>query len=245
MKFTMVLFLFSSLLISGLALAENVTGELQAVPADPVLHSTASLPDCQVGNYDFTGIFYWVGGNNLWGNESYKLIIGPEDQCPNCPLGFTVQNIYMVLYFSDEDVPATFTVSADIEEAVWDGECWSPGSQVALSESVVFTINTAGIHTIAIPIDVPCLGSGFNYGIGVHFETPFPENMRPEWTFDMTEFTSCNSWGLWEGASDWVRILEIAGYSTGDLLIWADAVCCENPVEVDQKTFGDVKSLYR
>jgi len=69
--------------------------------------------------------------------------------------------------------------------------------------------------------------------------------MRPEWTFDMTEFTSCNSWGLWEGASDWVRILEIAGYSTGDLLIWADAVCCENPVEVDQKTFGDVKSLYR
>ncbi len=243
MKHTLPIILLSCLLISGLAVAKDVPRDLQAVPGGPIISGDSAKQTCQIGNYNFDGIFFWLGANYLWGNESYKLIVGPEDLCPNCAEGLTVETVTMVIIFGDEDVPSEFTVSADIEEAVWDGECWAPGPQVALSDPVTFTIDVAGVHALEIPIVTPCLERGFNYGIGVNFLTAFPEAMRPDYTFDVDQPTFCTSWGLWEGATEWERILEIMDVS--DLLIWADADCCENPVGAESRSFGEVKSLFR
>ena len=243
MKHTIALILLSILMISGLAMAKDIPSDLQAAPGGPLISGDSARQTCQIGNYDFDGIFAYINDGDLWGNESYKLMIGPDDLCPNCPAGFTVETVYMVISFNEEDVPSEFTVTADIEEAVWDGECWAPGPQVALSEAVTFTIDTPGAHAIPIPIVTPCLEREFNYGIGVQFLTAFPEAMRPRYTFDAEEPTFCTSWGFWEGATDWVRILEFIG--EGDILIWADADCCENPVNTESRTFGEVKSLFR
>lgn len=243
MKLTTAIILMSCLLLTGLAMAKDIPSDSQAVPADPQISVTGAKQTCQIGNYDFGGIWYFSGANNIWGNESYKLIVGSEDLCPNCPAGFTVETVNMVVFFDDLDVPSQFTVSADIEEAVWDGECWAPGPPVAVSDPMTITIDTAGANLISIPIVTPCMERGFNYGIGINFLTAFPETMRPDYTFDYDAETFCNSWGLWEGETEWVRLLEFQGL--GDLLIWADADCCENPVNSEAKTFGDVKSLFR
>lgn len=243
MKLTTALILMSCLLMTGLAMAKDIPSDLQAVPADPQISVTGAKQTCQIGNYDYQSVYYWFEANALWGNESYKLIVGPENLCPNCASGLTVEFVNMVLLFGDEDVPSEFTVTADIEEAVWDGECWAPGPQIALSDPVTFSVDTPGVHSISIPIVTPCMERGFNYGIGVQFLTTFPEDKRPEYTFDNDAPTFCTSWGLWEGETEWERICEI--WDVGDLLIWADADCCENPVNTESQSFGDVKSLFR
>jgi hypothetical protein len=215
----------------------------KAIPADPIISTTSADQVCQVGNYDFATTYFWIPGNNLWGDESYKLIFGPENICPNCVSGFTVETIHMLILFGEEDVPYQFTVTGDIEEAIWDDECWAPGPQVALSDPITFAVDTRGYYTLDIPILTPCMELGFNYGIGVNFQTAFPESQRPTWLYDNDGPTFCSSWGLWTGESAWVRLLEVL--NVGDLLIWADADCCDNPVDAESRSFGDVKSLFR
>lgn len=54
-----------------------------------------------------------------------------------------------------------------------------------------------------------------------------------------TACTSFNDWG-----SGWHDLVVDFGFP-GNLVMWADAMCCEDPIAQERRTWGDVKSLFR
>lgn len=247
MKSTIVLLLLSSLLVSGLALAKEMPGDWQAMPMGPSSSIPASRQDCQVGNYGIETYYIWSDGdepgNWLWGDEIYMLMFDSEDICPTCDQGFTVEMVYMMIYFQDIDVPAEFTVSGGISETVLNGTDWWPGAPIATSDPVTFSVTEPGQFLLEIPINTPCLQKGYHYGLTVEFPMPFPEEMRPDYMFDIESYDLFTSWGIWPGQPEWIQYSQLDG--VGNVAIWADAICCEAPVTVEKSTFGRIKSLYR
>jgi len=197
--------------------------------------------DCQVGNLNTP---VWAINDWILGNEGYKLVFDPMATC-DCPLGFHLQTVHMLMNFGAEDVPATFDVYADLEEAVFDevSGCWLPGAEVCASPVYSVTIETAGLYDISLPIGdtCECADMRYIYLLSYHFMTAFPAGMEPDAVSDDIP-TSCISYN--DFGSGWLDLVTDFGWP-GNIIMYADADCCEFPVSDEGSTWGGVKNLYR
>ena len=228
-------------LVAGNALAErqvtvtNLTQDVQMYNA-----AKSAAADCAMGNLNAPAyaITDWI-----WGAESYKYMFYADDTQCACSDGFTVEAVHMYLQFGVDDVPVSFDAYVDFEEAAWDEVlgCWVPGPEVCVSPAYTVTIDDPGFYDISLPMTLgacPCAYFGYWYGVSFNFISAFDN--RPDLVTDDIP-VGCVSWN--DYGAGWMDLLDFG--MPGEASIYADIICCENPVSADSRSFGDVKALFR
>jgi hypothetical protein len=236
---------FALLVTIGLILVAPTLWSGQAIVVKPL--ADTELPesgvtlgartDCQVGNLNpaaglVTGFFQ--------GNERYKYLIYPPDQC-SCPVGFLLESVSMMLHFEPWMVPITFDVVCDLGEAIEVAPgCWEPGPiDYCVSSVTTFHITTAGYHTITVPMDgCDCAFMDHHYFIGLEFLTAFDANIVIDAFPQPCIVYNWRSPGPWEDLFTWFA------RSSGKGIIWGDIICCQPPVATEADSWGAIKSLY-
>lgn len=179
------------------------------------------------------------------GAEEYKYLFCPAEQL-NCPYGFLLENVHMVLDFTEDMIfPITFTVWIDLEDALWDPArgCWVPGIEDCRSDTHTVTIDEPGMYDISLPIDCACAylfdppGAPYWYLLSMHFPELFTANLITD-----NLPTNCTSWNDW--GSGWFDLVGEGGFP-GNILMWGDVVCCDVPVGNERMNWDEIKSLFR
>jgi hypothetical protein len=168
----------------------------------------------------------------------------PLDTC-GCPLGFHLEAVHLMMQFGAEDVPASFDVYVDLEDAVWDDltGCYYPGAETCTSLIYTVDITTEGVYDISIPIFSQCACAHLDYWyfLSFHFLTNFAGTALPGLIAD--DFpVGCFSWN--DYGFGWQDLVNDFGWP-GEIIMWGDALCCELPVSSEDNTWGTVKNLYR
>ena len=234
------------ILVAGTALAERqVTVTRLAQEAQPLDITKDAPAACMMGNLNapYYAITDWV-----WGAEAYKYMFYADQAECTCSAGFTVESVHIYLQFGPEDIPfdadgIEFDVYVDFEEALWDATlgCWVPGPEICVSPVYTVFIPGPGLYNISLPMtpgSCPCAYFGYWYGISYHFVTAF--DGRPDLITDNVP-VGCVSWN--DFGMGWE---DLQGYGLpGEISMYADIICCEDPVSTDSKTFGDLKALFR
>jgi len=224
-------------LLAGSALAERTVvptpiGELELQTAGV----ERSRQDCTVGNLNTPS--YIVGG---WftGGEGYKYLFNPFEQNCYCPLGFQLETVSMMLNFPDTATfPIVFTAYVDLEEAVWDGNCWIPGPELCVSDVYQIQIDEPGAYTITLPIVCDCAFMDFFYFLSFHFIDQFEAELIT--CDEPLPCTGYNDWG-----SGWADLFFYGFDTIGLPVITGDVICCDFPVDTEGNTWGGVKTLYK
>ncbi len=233
-KFAIVLL---ALLIAGVAVARDTTKLSTDLPR-PAAERYAG--DCVVGNPDIAGIQGYYA-TWWWGYENYAIPFNPMNEACVCGAGFSVKAVHMMLVL---DEFTNITVQAALLAAVDDGTgCLVPGAELYASAPVtVSALPLPDYYDIEIPMDAPCATVGENYFMAFYFlddnggqagGVGLPVDSTP------TPCYSYNDWG-----SGWKDLVTAYGFA-GDIIMWADIDCCENPVADEDSTWGEMKNLYR
>ena len=184
----------------------------------------------------------WGLGGWLTGEEAYKYLFYPWDTC-DCQLGFWLQKVHIFLNFpEDMQFPHEFQVYVDLEDALWDPAmgCWVPGIEDCVSPLYIVTIPEPGLYDLGFSIGnfCECAFMDYYYFLSVHFPVPVQGELVSD--DSATPCTVFNNWG-----SGWVDLFTQGFSDFGNLLIYGEGVCCDQPVDVQPQTWGQVKSLYR
>ncbi len=194
--------------------------------------------DCLVGNDN--GVFYAVP-NWIWGAETYTYLFDPLGTC-GCDVGFEIDAVHMIVQFGAEDVPQSFNAYAEVGAAVWNDQAmrWEPGPAHCTGPVTQIEITDAGLYDIVLPVDdCGCMELVHDYAISFNL-VDFLASSIDAVTDDVPEpGSSWNDYGL-----GWFDLVQDFGYP-GNLLIWADADCCESPVAGEPASWGEIKSYYR
>ena len=182
----------------------------------------------------------------LVGDEAYKYLINPSAELPDCLAGFQMLSIGMVLDFP-EGLPDPYYIFAygDLETAVWDEDlgCYVPGAEEYTGPLTTFSVGP-GLRIIDLPMpDCACAfidgpgGVPYMYMLSVHFVGPVTADLVTD------EFpVGCTSWN--NKGDGWVDLVTDSNFP-GELIIYGNVNCCNEPVATEDKTWGDVKSLFR
>ncbi len=234
---------FCLLLIAGTAMAADKTVVVTPVTGEVMnINQAGANGVCVLGNLNNPAyaIQDWI-----WGQETYKYLFDADQaECMACPAGFTVEMVHFFMQFGVEDVPVDFDCYVDFEETIYDPTlgCFLPGDVICASQAYTVSIDQAGMYDIAIPIDqgtCACAYFGYKYAIGMTFLTAF--DSTPDAITDNIPVgcTSYNDYGM-----GWYDL--VTGFQfPGELVMYADIACCENPVDNESQSWGAVKSLFR
>ena len=224
------------------AMAKETPTVTPVDPADMPVRTAMPGTAFQVGNLNPA---HWRLTGWFTGAEEYKYLFNPVEQL-NCPSGFQLTTVHMLLDFDDTmNYPIDFPVWVDLEDALWDGQrqCWVPGIEDCRSDIYTVTIDAPGTYDIAIPINCECAymfdptGMPYWYLLSMHFPELFTANLITD-NFSVP----CYSWNNW-GAGWFDLVAE--GELPGGIIMWGDVVCCDDPVAVEKRSWGDIKSLFR
>ncbi len=163
--------------------------------------------------------------------------------CSSCAEGLLISEVHILLSFGPEDVPVTFEISADVEEIIWDdaSQCNIPGGQICASDITTITINSEGLYDISIPVNCDCLPMISSYALGLFFHTDFTSTGFPNLVIDASP-VGCTSWNDW--GDGWNDLVTNFGFP-GELSIFADVDCCEDPVANESHSWDEIKSMFR
>ena len=194
--------------------------------------------DCLVGNSN--GVYYAIP-NWIYGAETYAFLLDPMDTC-GCDAGFDLSALHMIVQFGEEDVPTNFTAYAQISGTAWNSDTgrWEPGPAVCTGPETVIEIETAGLHDVTLPLSsCGCMEMVHSYAISYTFVDFL--SSQPDLVTDNqpTAGTSWNDYGL-----GWFDLVSDFAYP-GNIIIWAEADCCETPVSDEAMSWGELKSRYR
>jgi hypothetical protein len=237
----------SLLMLAGSALA--VVKQAEAVKLDglPKIKTAdeahlAKRSDTTWGN---TNAPAWLITDWVYGAEKYKYLLGRPGEGDPCSRGFWVENVHMLLNFDAEDVPSTFSVFVGLADALFDpaSGCYTPGWHVCTSLTYEITIEEPGTYDVSIPLYEQCDCADLNYRflLSWHFVTEFDPARRPDAVADDAPI-GCYSWNNY--GTGWQDLVLDEGWP-GEIIMWADIFCCDDPVGTDPTTWGGVKSLYR
>ena len=217
--------------------------QVTVTPIDsPLLSIDQAAPNgvCVYGNDAAPGyaITDWI-----WGQESYATVFNAAQPACACGAGFTIEQVHFYMNFAAADVPSTFNVSVDFRQSVIDGTsaCPVPDLEICTSPVYQVTITNPGLYDIALPMGpCACAFFGFDYAVSINFPDLFPATARPDAVTDVTPLgcVSYNDYG-----TGWTDTYTF-GFP-GELIMYADVICCEPPVPTEDSSWGDVKSLFR
>jgi hypothetical protein len=228
-------------LLGSQALARDVVVTRLGDPDVQIVGPETQRQDCMVGNLNAAA---WAIGDWILGNEVYGFVFDPLATC-DCPLGFQLEGVHMLMQFGPEDVPSTFEVFANLAEAIYDPAlgCWVPGPEVCAGEVYTYTVEAEGLYDFLLPIgdSCECAFMEYMYMLSYHFPNPFPTGMAPDAISDDLP-SNCTSWN--DFGSGWLDLVVDFSWP-GNILMWGDVACCEFPVSNDDNTWGGIKNLYR
>jgi hypothetical protein len=188
---------------------------------------------CTVGNLNPP---YYAISDWALPPEEYKYVFNPMPNCGVCPVGYQVTQVHILLQTAAAN---TLVMGVDLEDAVFpEGpDCPYPGPEDCFGGLYQVNLPGAGLYDVALPIECGCAFLNYTYLLSVHFQSAtaavdLVTDNRPG---------SCTSWNDWgQGWQD----LFTYGFP-GNLLIWADAVCCEPPISTDTETWSTLKGMFR
>lgn len=187
----------------------------------------------------------WLITNWIYGDEMYKHLLGMPGEGEPCGRGFWVENVHMLMNFGEEDVPSTFSVFVGLADANYDPTtgCYTPWWHVCTSLTYSITIEEPGMYDVSIPLYEQCDCADLNYRflLSWHFVTEFDPDKRPDAVADDSPI-GCYSWNNY--GTGWQDLVLDEGWP-GEILMYADIFCCDDPVASEPTTWGGVKSLYR
>jgi len=236
-----ILFLVMILILAALpATAREVTAvRLDNPEAQLALPDNMVRSDCVVGN---THAPAWAISNFLFPPEQYKLALDPFDGCgASCPLGWRLTAVHILL---QTDGACDLVMSVDLEDAAFPNgpNCPVPGVVDCESEIFQVSLPDAGLWDIALPIDCECAYFDYIYLLGVTFHSiGCASGLVPDLVTDDSTAICCsyNNYG-----TGWEDLVDLGGFP-GNLIIFGDVECCDNPVELETESWGSIKSLYR
>lgn len=203
--------------------------QLQAAPAP------LSLDQCVVGNVNPP--MYTIN-NFLYPPEEYQLAFDPTTGCESCRVGFHVQQIHIALAFPSA---CSITLAANLTEPdlVTSPDCPPPASDLCDGQVYTVEIPAAGLYDVVLPVSCDCaFVQGFRYNLAVSFLS-----MVCNASLVTDQLPSlCTSWNNY--GDGWDDLYATYQGWPGNLLIWGDVACCEEPVPVGGATWGAIKSLY-
>lgn len=226
--------------IAGVAAAERTVTTTPLAAEVQHAGSTPLIAVCTLGN-DATAAYAIT--DYIWGAESYATVFSAPPLSCDCAAGFTVDAVHFYMNFRAEDVPAAFDVAVSFHETYVDptSGCSVPGQVICTSPTYTVNITASGLYDISLPMGpCACAYFGYDYAVSISFPAAFPSTMRPDAVTDDTP-TGCTSWN--DFGSGWQDTYN-AGFP-GELVMYADVVCCNDPVADESTTWGSLKSLYR
>jgi hypothetical protein len=211
------------------------------IGSDIQLNGTATPTPEAVGNLNPGA---WLLGGWFAGDEAYAVNFTPAEQI-SCVSGFATTTVHMLMDFEATDVPVTFDVQGVLGSQVWDptAGCYVPGDIDCVGAAYTVTIDVAGTYDLAIPLACDCAyvfdgaGNPYRYYLAMYYAGAFTARVVTDGV--QAACTSFNDWG-----SGWTD-LESIFTTYGNINLWGDVLCCENPVSVESETWGGIKSLYR
>ncbi len=198
--------------------------------------------DCLLGN---PAAPLGVVADWYYGHETYTTPVAPgQDGC--CAEGFVLTSVSFLIDFGVEDVPSTFYVRAGLRGSVDNGGgCYQPSDELYSSPTYVVTLTKASLYEFEIPIepvDADCVMDAGPYFAFVEFPEWFEDGKNPDAIVDdKTEL--CTNWYDFYGLG-WEDLLVDYGF-TGNLVMWADAVCCQEGVSNEDASWSGVKQYFR
>jgi hypothetical protein len=233
--------ILACLILAASAAAQERT--VTITPIDRTIDDTVPAATAGVCIFGNPGAPVWAITDWIYGGESYATVFDALQPPCGCAAGFSIEAIHIYLQFAVDDVPVTFDANVDFREAVYDETeaCWLPDAPVCVSPTYTVSIDTPGLYDIALPIDpasCPCAFFDYKYAVSFNFLTAF--RSYPDAVTDAAPVgcTSWNDYGL-----GWLDLIDFS--FPGELIMFADVVCCENPVPTESKTWGEMKSLFR
>ena len=180
------------------------------------------------------------------GQESYAVVFDPSQQV-QCDNGFEALSVNMILGFDATQVPVTFDVYAGLGTAVWDAAsgCFVPGDMECQGETFTVTIDVAGNYNITIPLACDCAflydptGAPYKYYLSMTYPTAFSAQVVSDGV--PASCLTFNDFGA--GYEDLNDYFGPGGF--GNVNLSGESVCCDTPVATENRTWGDIKSLFR
>ncbi|MBI4720662.1 MAG: hypothetical protein HY770_05490 [Chitinivibrionia bacterium] len=193
--------------------------------------------ECQFGNLN--PATFAVGAFML-PPEEYQLVFLPLSTCSSCEVGFGVTTIHVVL---QSGAACTITMSVGIGEASYpnDPGCPEPGIEWCTSTPTLVTLPAAGLHDISIPLYCPCLAIDREYLIKLSIESASCGGDVPDLVMDASPHL-CTNWNNY-GSGPYDLVDQYPTWP-GDLLFYAEGICCSPSVPTEHETWGAIKSLY-
>ena len=192
---------------------------------------------CQVGNLNPAA---WAINDWAFPPEAYYLNFYPGDTCSDCTLGFNVTAVHWVL---QTDGPCEIDLSVGLYGTDFsDPACPVPGAYDCVSPLFTVTLPSAGLWDIAIPLDCLCADPQYLYALGVDvLDYRCDTGRMPDIITDDLP-TTCTSWN--DYGAGWVDLVGDFGFP-GNLIMFADAECCEPAVGLEESSWGRVKGLFK
>jgi hypothetical protein len=238
--FVVLCVLLSLPLSTTLAEREVTIKQVEPVPSVINLGEQVTGLSCQTGNLN-PG--YWAIGGWASPPEEYKLAFDPlldgscADICSPLPgMGIDISSIHIHLQV---DTACTIFISVNVEEVIYptSPDCPEPGSVACASPLYQVDLPSAGGWLLNLPIECDCLTFKREYMLGVYFDSATDDIDLVTDNFP----SNCTSWNDW--GAGWYDLVAEGGFP-GNLKIWADATCCEPPVPVEMKSWGNIKNIY-
>lgn len=233
--FRMIMIPLILTILPGAAAAGEAVSLVPLETGVPVLRYAG---DCTVGNSDLsTAQGYY--NNFFTGDESYAALIAPAAEGCACANGFKVQAVHMALNLT---VATNIWGRALLYEAVEESPgCWAPGGPLATSAIYAMApFVGAGVYDLEIPLSAPCATPGDRYFVVFQF-VPLTTDVGVGVVVDDSP-EACSTYD--DRDLNWQDSVVDRGW-VGNFFVWADVDCCEEPVAVEGRTWGGLKSLYR
>jgi hypothetical protein len=192
---------------------------------------------CALGNEPDWDVDSGTYVSNHGGPESYAMLIDPAT-CPTCGLGVGLETVYFVLRLQ---AAASFQLGIEVADAIdLGGGCYSPGAtQATRPPASVPSNGFAGGWIISIPWNPACLDPSRPYFVIMTFPETGSGVVGPY--VDSSGVTTCRSWR--NTGSGWTDVAS-AGF-VGNMRIWTDVNCCNEPVPADDMNWGTLKTMFR
>lgn len=197
------------------------------------------LVACNVGNLNAPA---FAINNFLTPPESYAFSFDPSAQCAQCAQGFQVTVIHIIL---NVQAACTLVMGANLTELGPSGitGCEAPASQLCTASLYNVNLPAAGTYNIALPVTCQCAYiNPYNYAVEVYFQSKAcTNNVIPRLVTDNLP-TLCSSWN--DYGAGWGDLRADFPTWPGNLLIYAETTCCEDPISTHESSWGTIKALY-
>jgi hypothetical protein len=194
-------------------------------------------PQCKVGN---DAVAAWAIPGFILPPEEYKVAFTTDEGCELCSLGLQISAVHIALYTEQPCELLLQATFSDLDPFA-DPACNSPGEDQCESVTYSAQLPGAGAYDISIPVSCGCADRTYAFAVGVRILSATCAGGTVPALLADDDPSVCRVWN--DYGFGWDDLVTLYGFP-GDLLLWADVQCCDNPIALDPESWGAIKSLF-